>query len=182
MKHVRGHSAAAAAVLAAGLTCAAAAQQMASKAATAAVPGILPSGFGESVDRDVTRVREATARYKNVDAAIAAGYPRTSDCVQNQPHGAMGYHHNNTQLFDATLEVDRPEVLVYEKMADGRFRLNGVEYLVPIDAWKQDKPPSIMGQDLKRADRLGIWYLHVWIWEASPSGLFSDWNPNVKCS
>jgi hypothetical protein len=38
-----------------------------------------------------------------------------------------------------------------------------------------------MGQALKKADKLGIWYLHVWAWEASPSGLFSDWNPNVKC-
>lgn len=181
MRHVRAHRAAAAAALAAGLTCAAAAQQMASTSAAAAVPGILPSGFGASVDRDVTRVREATVRYKDVDAAIAAGYPRTSDCVQYQPHGAMGYHHQNQALVDTTLDVEKPEVLVYEKMADGHFRLNGIEYLVPIAAWKQDTPPSIMGQNLKRADRLGIWYLHVWIWEASPSGLFSDWNPNVKC-
>ena len=144
MKHARQTTAAAAA-LAAGLTCAAAAQQMAPKAATATAPGILPSGFGESVDRDVTRVREATARYKDVDAAIAAGYPRTSDCIQNQPQGAMGFHHQNQKLADAKLEVERPEVLVYEKMADGTFRLNGVEYLVPIVAWKQDTPPSIMG-------------------------------------
>jgi hypothetical protein len=184
MKHVRRHSTAAAAVLAAGLTCAAAAQQMASKSATmaATVPGILPSGFGDAVDRDVARARDATARYKDVNAAIAAGYPRTSDCIQYQPQGAMGYHHQNDTLRDATLEVDKPEVLVYEKMADGSFTLNGVEYLVPIDAWKRDTPPSIMGQNLKRADRLGIWYLHVWIWKASPTGLFADWNPDVKCS
>jgi len=28
---------------------------------------------------------------------------------------------------------------------------------------------------------LGIWYLHVWHWEPNPSGVFADWNPNVKC-
>jgi hypothetical protein len=28
---------------------------------------------------------------------------------------------------------------------------------------------------------LGIWYLHVWIWEPNPSGLFADWNPSVTC-
>ena len=38
-----------------------------------------------------------------------------------------------------------------------------------------------MGQDLKRADSLGIWYLHVWNWTANPSGLFADWNPDVQC-
>jgi hypothetical protein len=147
----------------------------------AAEPGIIPSGFGEAVDRDVARVRAATARFKVVDQAIASGYPRTSDCVEHQPHGAMGFHHNNTSLFDATLDVEKPEVLVYEKTPDGAWKLNGVEYLVPIPAWTKEEPPTIMGQPLKRADKLGIWYLHVWIWKASPSGIFSDWNPNVKC-
>ena len=145
------------------------------------VPGIIPSGFGESVDRDVARVRAATERFKASDAAIAAGYPRHTDCVQNQPQGAMGFHFQNNTLLDATLDVEKPEVLVYEKMADGTFKLNGVEYLVPIAAWKREEAPTIMGQKLKRADSLGIWYLHVWIWEPSPSGIFADWNPRVKC-
>ena len=65
--------------------------------------------------------------------------------------------------------------------ADGAYKLNGVEFLVPISAWTAADPPRIMGQALKKADRLGIWYLHVWTWEPSPSGLFADWNPNVKC-
>jgi hypothetical protein len=147
-----------------------------------AAPGILPSGFGEAVDRDVARVRAATEPFKVMDKAIAAGYPRTTDCVQNQPHGAMGFHHNNNALMDATLDVEKPEVLVYERMPDGTFKLNGVEYLVPISAWTRDEPPTIMGQKLKRADKLGIWYLHVWIWEPSPTGIFADWNPRVKCS
>ena len=58
---------------------------------------------------------------------------------------------------------------------------NGVEFLVPISVWTAADPPRIMGQALKKADRLGIWYLHVWTWEASPSGVFADWNPNVRC-
>jgi hypothetical protein len=146
-----------------------------------AAPGIIPSGFGESVDREIARVRAATAQFKMVDKAIAAGYPRHTDCVQNQPQGAMGFHFQNNALLDATLEVERPEVLVYEKMPDGTFKLNGVEYLVPIPAWTRDEAPTIMGQKLKRAEKLGIWYLHVWIWEPSPSGIFADWNPRVKC-
>ncbi len=70
---------------------------------------------------------------------------------------------------------------MYERKPDGGFKLNGVEFLVPISAWKATEPPQIMGQALKKADRLGIWYLHVWTWEPSPSGLFADWNPRVKC-
>jgi len=166
-------------LLAGGLAASAAAQMK--PAESKAVPGVIPSGFGESVDRDLARARAATMRFKAADAAIAAGYPAAANCVAHPQHGAMGYHFQNQSLLDTTLEVEKPEVLVYERMTDGSFKLNGVEYLVPIAAWKRDEPPTIMGQTLKRADSLGIWYLHVWIWEASPSGVFADWNPRVKC-
>jgi hypothetical protein len=101
--------------------------------------------------------------------------------VQHPAHGAMGIHFNNPTLRDATLDVEKPEVLVYEKRPDGTLQLNGVEFLVPFTAWSKAEPPSIMGQSLKRADSLGFWYLHVWNWTANPSGLFADWNPTVKC-
>jgi hypothetical protein len=182
MNHSSGRAGGFLLILIAGLTCAVGAQMRPAEGAAAAVPGIIPSGFGDAVDRDVARVRAATERFKVVETAIAAGYPRTSDCVEHQPDGAMGFHHNNKALMDATLDVEKPEVLVYERMPDGTFKLNGVEYLVPIPTWTRDEPPTIMGQKLKRADRLGIWYLHVWIWEPSPPGIFADWNPRVKCS
>jgi hypothetical protein len=148
---------------------------------SATAPGIIPTGFGEAGDRDVARARAATERFKASDAAVAAGYPRYTECVANPPQGAMGFHFQNDGLLDASLDVEKPEVLVYERMPDGQFKLNGVEYLVPISAWSRDEPPTIMGQKLKRAEKLGIWYLHVWIWEPSPSGVFADWNPRVKC-
>jgi hypothetical protein len=166
-------------VLAGALACPAMAQAPATEMAQ--VPGIVPSGFGDAVDRDVARVRAATARFKSTEAAEAAGYSRVTDCVEHQPHGAMGYHFQNTTLLDTTLDVDHPEVLVYERKPDGGFKLNGVEFLVPISAWTAPEPPRVMGQALKRAEKLGIWYLHVWTWEPSPSGLFADWNPRVKC-
>ena len=142
---------------------------------------IVPTGLGEAIDRDVTRLRAATARFKSTTDAIAAGYAAETNCVQHPAHGAMGYHYNDKALRDATLDVERPEVLVYEKRPDGTFKLNGVEYIVPLAAWTKTEPPTIMGQSLKRADSLGFWYLHVWNWTANPSGLFADWNPNVKC-
>jgi len=144
-------------------------------------PGVLPTGLGDAIDRDIATIRDATAGFKTTEAAEAAGYKRVTDCVEYKPAGAMGYHFQNNALLDTTLDVDHPEVLVYEKKPDGTFKLNGVEFLVPIPAWTSTEPPRIMGQALKKADRLGIWYLHVWTWEPSPSGVFADWNPNVTC-
>jgi len=148
---------------------------------TSQAPGILPSGYSDSVDRDVIKVREATAKFKTTEAAEAAGYKRVTDCVEYKPHGAMGYHYQNNALLDTTLDLDHPEVLVYEKMPAGTFQLNGVEFLVPISAWKSPEPPRIMGQALTKADSIGFWFLHVWTWKASPTGLFAPWNPDVKC-
>jgi hypothetical protein len=143
---------------------------------------ILPSGLGDAVDRDVAKIRDATAPFKTAEAAEAAGYKRNSDCIEHQPDGAMGYHFKNSALVDTTLDLEHPEILVYEKKPDGTFKLNGVEFLVPLSAWKSAEPPRIMGQALKKAEGVPNWYLHVWTWEPSPSGLFADWNPNVKCN
>jgi len=144
-------------------------------------PGIVPSRFGEAVDRDILKIRAATAKFKTTEAAEAAGYKRVTDCVQHQPAGAMGYHYQNNAILDTTLDLEHPEVLVYEKLPDGTFQLNGVEFLVPISAWKSIAPPRIMGQALTKADPIGLWFLHVWAWKPSPSGLFAPWNPDVKC-
>src|SRR5687767_13483438 len=78
------------------------------------VKGILPTGLGDAIDRDIARVRAATAKFRNPEAAIAAGYPATSHCVENQPTGGMGLHFANPSLRDTTLDVEKPEILVYE--------------------------------------------------------------------
>src|SRR5262245_2199373 len=143
---------------------------------------LLPTGFGEAVDRDVMAVRAATESFKVLDNAVAAGYEgQVSQCFENPPQGGMGFHHKNSALRDARLEIDKPEILLYAHMPDGQYKLTGVEYIVPVSAWSGSEPPTILGQPLRRADTLGVWYLHVWIWELNPSGLFADWNPRVKC-
>jgi hypothetical protein len=141
-----------------------------------------PAAYGAEVERDVERVREATTRFRSLDEAVEAGYPRRiSHCLANQPIGAMGYHHVHPDLLDDRIEIERPEILVYELMSDGDYELVGVEYAVPLDAWHEPDPPTVMGQELKPAPELGIWYLHVWVWRENPNGLFADWNPNVAC-
>ena len=136
-----------------------------------------------SFARDTARLRAATAAFRSLDSAAAAGYPRTMpECVSHPTLGGMGHHITNEKLLDARVEVERPEVLVYRRTADGGFALTGVEYMVPFSAHPREAaPPTVMGQELKPFDRGKFWYRHVWIWLENPSGLFEDWNPKVSC-
>jgi hypothetical protein len=140
-------------------------------------------GYDSRVNVGVTRLRTATAPFHSLDAAVAAGYPRElPDCLIHEQHGAMGYHHVNRALVDAKLEIEHPEILLYERRPDGAYRLNGVEFIVPFRTWPRDSvPPVLMGQTLHREDNLKIWYLHVWAWTKNPEGLFANFNPDVTC-
>jgi hypothetical protein len=142
-----------------------------------------PVQNGDRGERDVARIRAATEAFKSLDAAVAAGYAGdVTACLENPPQGGMGYHHQNDALLDDKIELERPEMLVYERLGDGSYRLNGVEYIVPFSAHPADaEPPTVMGQELKPAPSLRIWYRHVWVWLENPSGLFADWNPRVEC-
>lgn len=131
----------------------------------------------------ITRLRAATRPFQTLDSAIAAGYaPKVEACLVHEHHGAMGYHHSNPRYVDRTLDVERPEILLYERMPGGEYRLNGVEFIVPYRAWPRDSvAPELMGQKLKHEDNLKIWYLHAWAWSDNADGMFADFNPAVQC-
>jgi hypothetical protein len=135
-------------------------------------------------------VRNATERYRNVNNAIADGYVQFQGCVSGPANGAMGVHYSKFPLFDGAIDVDTPEVLVYEPK-NGTLQLVAAEYVIPAPAWDPshnpfDKP-QLMGHLLQFApgpNRYGpdaIYELHVWAWRDNPSGTFADWNPNVSC-
>lgn len=145
----------------------------------------------------VKAVRAATAMYKDVRAAEAAGYVATA-CASGGMEGAMGIHYVNPGLLfnaDGTpngeFEVTTPEVLIYEPLSGGRLKLVGVEYIVFADAWNaahaDGASPVIHGQLFHYSGapnryRLPSFYeLHVWAWKKNPSGTFADWNPHVSC-
>lgn len=136
------------------------------------------------VHRDTALLKSATARFRDLDSAVAAGYlRRVPRCLANGSQGTMGYHHPNRSLLDDRVELERPEMLLYTRDASGQYQLNGVEYIVPYSALPRDaRPPRVMGQELKRSDGLQLWYLHVWIWTPNPAGLFADWNPAISCT
>jgi hypothetical protein len=129
------------------------------------------------------KLRAATKPFQQLDSAVAAGFPReVPQCLVHEHHGAMGYHHVNRANFTTNLTVERPQILLYERLANGTYKLNGVEFIVPYSIWPRDSvPPVILSQQMKHEDNLKIWYTHVWAWTNNTDGIFADFNPSVTC-
>jgi len=134
-------------------------------------------------------VREATAPFRSVSEAEAAGYGLFHGCASGPEEGAMGVHFVNGGLVgDGALDPVQPEALIYEPR-NGQLQLVGVEYVVFADAWhaSNEGPPVLMGQLFNYVgspNRYGIpafYELHVWAWKQNPKGDFADWNPTVSC-
>ena len=142
-----------------------------------------PAAYGAEVVQGYAQVRAATAAYRVLDSAVARGYaPSVPQCFADSTHGAMGYHHLNRAWVDNRIEIDKPEILLYERKEDGSYGLNGVEYIIPYRVWPKDSvPPKLMGRDMFRSEPLQLWYMHMWVWTPNSAGLFADWNPAVKC-
>lgn len=141
-------------------------------------------------------VRAATSQYQRVERALADGWgvdpfpgdpnEAISPCVANPVTGdGMGHHYINFGLMDGELDPSTPEVLLYEPTKNGRFRLVGVEYIVPFGveprAADGGTAPELFGETFTESDGANGWALHVWIWRHNPAGMFADFNPNVSC-
>jgi hypothetical protein len=150
---------------------------------------------GDDDGLDVARA--GTARYHDNATAQAAGYGLFKDaagiaCIDKPGVGTMGIHYVSSPLVgDAVVNAATPEALVYEPQANGRLRLVAVEYIVFQQAWADagnTSPPTLFGQEFElvpAGNRYGIpafYELHAWIWKHNPSGMFSDWNPEVTCA
>ena len=126
----------------------------------------------------------ASAAFQDVAVAAAAGYASSLEalgCFQSPERGGMGVHYINGSLLDATVDVAKPEALVYELDSAGRVAgLVAHEYIVPIDAWTSSAPPVLFGREFHRHPTLPLWVLHTWLWKDNPAGVFEDWNPAVR--
>ena len=178
--------------------------------ATHAMPSRGRGASGPDVLAELARVRQATARFHDVDAAIAAGYTVWSPdpfapnaTCPSSAEGNMGYHLVNVGLRggaanpatgDAVVDALLPEMLLYEKRPDGKMHLVGVEYLVFTAAWERvhgagAAPPTVFGEPLPPSlhtfpgnpNPIPHYELHVWIWSSNPLGMFHPWNPTVSC-
>jgi hypothetical protein len=116
----------------------------------------------------LAQVRAATLRFRDVKAALAAGYVRdpmdecvTAASIGYPPSaGSMGIHFARSDLLGITepphpridgngVHTDflKPAILLYEPQKDGSLELVGVENLVFEKAWMatHSRPPSFHG-------------------------------------
>ena len=158
---------------------------------------LMTSGVVVAGQSDLAPVRQATAKFHNVDAAMAAGYELgyvngagvriIAGCVAHPTAGAMGYHYFNKQLIDDNVvDVLKPEGLVYSPGHNGRLRLVAVEYVVP-GAFSNPPgvsvAPTVFGREMViLVPAVGFYTLHAWIWSNNPAGLFAHWSPEVSCT
>lgn len=130
----------------------------------------------------VAEVRKAIAPYRDVSAALAAGYVPVSPC-ESSAEGGMGVHYMHLEAAsDLEVELARPEILLFG--SDGR--LLGAEY------WQADRGqehPTLAGQPFDGPmeghgpEGQMPWHydLHVWTEVANPAGVFAPYNPRVRC-
>jgi hypothetical protein len=124
---------------------------------------------------ELKEAREATIRYKDINNAFADGYIDIHVVMEN-----MGYHFEKPSLADSVFDIKHPELLVYNKNADGSFKLVAIEYAVPLDK-SADAPKGFTGkQDVwDHNTGFGLWLLHAWVYEFNPDGVFNPTNPRV---
>ena len=145
---------------------------------------------------NLAALRNATARFHDIDKAEAAGYTiKVADlagieCIAQPGVGVMGIHFLNLGLLDDAVNATTPELLIYEPGRGNSLKLIAVEYLVIQSAWEEagnTSPPSLFGEEFNltpAGNRYGLpafYELHVWVWKPNPNGMFYEWNPNVSC-
>lgn len=132
--------------------------------------------------RALAEMRRATARYHNVEAAIADGFIPDGTCESVPGEGAVGilYVHLERYL-DGIIDPASPDLLLYEPAPGGRLRLTGAELAVPVEMWTSAQPPSFLGVPFQLEEELGAFGLHVWLWKHNPLGMFAEVHPGVSC-
>ncbi len=125
---------------------------------------VYPGAAAADEAAEIAKVREATAKYKDVNVALAEGFvPAPSGCVTAEHEGlpaewgAMGIHYIHPAMLKITKTEPRvdgmathtdfmkPSILLYEPQADGSLVLVGVENLVFQKSWKEagnSAPPT----------------------------------------
>ena len=150
------------------------------------------------------RIKESTAKYRDVKVALADGYVELGVEVKG-----MGVHFVK-EMEPATLDLDHPPMLVYEKDASAPegFNLVGAMYILKGEPGPDGQPvgnpfPKSLAvwhrhahvcmfsklehttllSDAECKQRGGhlntLWMVHTWVWKDSPRGVFSPKNPLV---
>ncbi|MFD5278569.1 hypothetical protein ACFWIX_13530 [Pseudarthrobacter sp. NPDC058362] len=142
------------------------------------------SGASAAGQRDLAQVRQATAQYHDVDAAIAAGYVPVGDCVPG-----MGYHYVNFSQF-GHMDPLVPDAFTYASDGAGGLQLVAAEWF-KVDADQSlatdDDRPTMFGKAFDgpmpgHEPGMPVHYdLHAYLWQGNPDGVLATFNWNVTC-
>jgi hypothetical protein len=145
-------------------------------------PDLRVERLPKPVIRDLLRLRHSLLKYHSFERAMDAGFDtQLTGCMEMRPEGGMGFHYGNASIIDGIPDPRAPEVLLYQPLHGGKYRLVAVEFIVPFTAWTEPEPPVLYGQVMRPNEAFGLWTLHVWLFKHNPNGLFADWNPLVRC-
>jgi hypothetical protein len=151
----------------------------------AANAALSPQGIAATL----AQAKAANDRFRTVDAALAAGYAAASPC-EASPQGGMGFHYvNQAAIADPAIDPMKPEILVYAPSAGGLELVSAEYFKVDGDqnlATDGDRPKlfgrAFDGPMEGHAPGMPRHYdLHVWLWKRNASGMFAQWNPDVRC-
>jgi hypothetical protein len=100
----------------------------------------------EAAARLVADTKAASARFEDIEVALAEGYYEVAP-----PRNGLAHYINSRYTRDGrTLDPERPESLVYLRLTDGSWKLVGVLYRMP----SPDQPGPRIGGPLTR------WHAH----------------------
>lgn len=130
-----------------------------------------------ALQQELAQARRATARYHDIEQAIADGYEDFGLYESGE-----GHHYVKFSLLDGTFDPTQPEMLLYSPVpGEERLELAGVEYLVPM-SMSSTAPTGFTGDTdewRNNMEGFGLWELNVWLWLHNPDGVFADRNPRV---
>jgi hypothetical protein len=131
---------------------------------------------------EIARLRRATVRYHDVNAAIADGFVLLHGCEVRPGEGAVGILYVHLERFmDGVIDPDAPDGLLYEVGRNGSLRLTGTELAVPRATWPSAEPPEFLGVEFQVEEEFDAYGLHIWIWKRNPEGMFAQANPRISC-
>ncbi|MFD9906420.1 hypothetical protein [Streptomyces sp. NPDC059063] len=159
--------------------------------AQAAPPPPLPPDAAAVIAKwtGLSKTYAATAKYAYEPLAVQDGFARTDECAADPELGGMGYHYVNAKNI-GSVDPAKPAALLYAPAKDGKRELVAVEWIVNDadgDKTTDDDRPSLFGvpfdgpMDGHFPGQPVHYDLHAWIYEENPTGVFSPWNPAVRC-
>jgi hypothetical protein len=133
---------------------------------------------GAAALQEVAAARNATAKYHDVEQALADGYVQASPFIPGE-----GIHYVKASLIDCTFDAEHPEALLYVPSGEG-LRLVGVEYAVR-NTCTATPPEGFTGDadewEGPNAEGRPIWALVAWLWLGNPNGVFAEPpHPNIN--